>query len=92
MGMPRKPVGRPSSKKNTFGPKLKVLRLAAGLTLRDVVAKLGVRGWEISETNLGHIEAQRRTLTDIELLALLKVLKARLSDLERMRESVQGLR
>jgi len=81
--MPRKPVGKPSSKKNTFGPKLKALRLAQGLTLGEVVAKLGVRGWEITETNLGHIEAQRRSLTDTELLALLKVLKASLSDLER---------
>lgn len=81
--MPRKPVGKATNKKNTFGPKIKALRQALGLTLGEVVAKLGVRGWEISETNLGHIEAQRRTLTDTELLALLKVLKARLSDLER---------
>lgn len=81
--MPRKPVGEPSSKKNTFGPKLKELRLAQGLTLGDVVAKLGVRKWEITETNLGHIEAQRRSLTDTELLVLLRVLKSNLSDLER---------
>lgn len=60
-----------------------MLRLAMGLTLGDVVAKLGVRGWEISETNLGHIEAQRRTITDTELLALLRALKASLSDLEK---------
>jgi transcriptional regulator with XRE-family HTH domain len=80
--MPRKPVGPETCKKNTFGPKLKALRLDKGLSLRDVAAKLGVRGWEITETNLGHIEAQRRTLTDTELLALLKVLKATLSELE----------
>lgn len=81
--MPRKPVGKPSSIKNTFGPKLKELRLAQGLTLSQVVAKLGVREWEITETNLGHIEAQRRSLTDTELLTLLKALKSSLSDLER---------
>ncbi|MBE2180286.1 MAG: helix-turn-helix domain-containing protein [Chthoniobacterales bacterium] len=80
--MPRKPVGKETGKKNAFGPKLKALRRAKGLTQAQVAAKLGVQGWELSETNLGHIEAQRRTLTDLELLALLKVLRARLLILE----------
>lgn len=44
--MARKPVGTDTGKKNTFGPKLKALRLDKGLSLREVAAKLGVRGWE----------------------------------------------
>lgn len=78
----RKSITTP--KKNAFGAKLKVLRLARGLTQTEMVARLGTAtpSWELSEGTYGHIENGRRMISDLELLAILKILKAKLHDLE----------
>jgi hypothetical protein len=68
--------------KNVFGKKLRALRVTKNMTVRDTAAKIQARGWDLSETSLGHIEAGRRTLTDQELMLILRVVGARLSDLE----------
>jgi len=70
------------NKKNVFGPQLAKLREGEGLTLDALSAILQRRGWDISIAGLGHIESQRRSLTDAELLELLAVLKGKLTDLE----------
>jgi transcriptional regulator with XRE-family HTH domain len=79
-------AGRKSARhgdsKNSFGKKLKELRLAAGISLRDFAAKLETLGWEVSEGTWAHVEAGRRILSDTELLLALRVLRKKLSDLE----------
>ncbi len=66
-----------------FGPALKKLRQDKGLTMAKVALKSQLsKKWDLDETSLGHLEAGRRTITDAELLFLLKIYGARLSDLE----------
>lgn len=77
---PRKTV--PGRKLNIFGGRLRELRLARGLTVRATAAKLQAKGWDLTETALGHIEAGRRSITDAELVILLRLFGAKLSDLE----------
>lgn len=67
---------------NTFGRRLKALRLGEKISLRDFVARLGAAGWEVSEGTWGHVEAGRRILSDTELMLALRVLRKRLHDLE----------
>lgn len=69
-------------RKNLFGAKLKAFRLAQGIALRDMAARLEAKGWEVSEGTWGHVEAGRRLLTDIELALALKVLRRKFSDLD----------
>ena len=67
-----------------FGPVLKKMRQSKGLTIAKVSLKAQLsQKWDLDETSLGHLEAGRRTVTDAELLFLLKIYGARLSDLER---------
>lgn len=67
---------------NTFGRRLKALRLEQGIALRDFVARLGAAGWEVSEGTWAHVEAGRRILSDTELMMALRVLRRKLQDLE----------
>lgn len=80
----RNTVALPADAKNIFGPKLKALRLSAGLSIKDAAAQLqtGRPVWNLSETGLQHLESRRRAITDAELLTLLKLYSAKLSDLE----------
>lgn len=67
---------------NSLGGKIRELRRARKLTLKDLAAKLETRGWEISDKVLGHIENGRRIITDTELLLILRVLGRNWRDLE----------
>jgi len=80
---PRKTIVLPHGKRNVFGPVLKNLRQRKGLTISRVALQAQIsKEWDLDETSLGHIEAGRRTITDAELLFLLQIYEARLSDLE----------
>lgn len=70
-------------KKNIFGKKIREIRLARGISSTDVVARLEVRGWAISRETFSYIESGQRVLADAELVLILKVLGARLSDLDQ---------
>jgi transcriptional regulator with XRE-family HTH domain len=65
--------------KNIFGPQLKKLRLASGVTATDMIARLGVLGWEIGHSTFSTLESGNRILADTELFLILQVLKADLS-------------
>jgi hypothetical protein len=69
-------------KLNIFGKRLREIRLARGISSTDVVAKLQVKGWAISRETFSYIEGGQRVLADAELVLILKVLDAKLSDLE----------
>jgi transcriptional regulator with XRE-family HTH domain len=74
----------PKSKKlNLFGPKLKALRIAKGLTAVQVIARLGARGWDIGASTYSALESGDRIIADTELMLICKVLGVTLSDLER---------
>lgn len=81
---PRKTILLPQGKRNLFGPVLKKMRKSKGLTIAKVALKAQLsQKWDLDETSLGHLEAGRRTITDAELVFLLKMYGGKLSDLEK---------
>ncbi len=75
-----KPV---TGKLNIFGAKIRRLREAAGLRQNELTHRLQRAGWDVDPGTTNRIETGARTLTDIELMLILRVLGKRLSDLER---------
>ncbi len=74
-------VSPKSPTKNIFGPQLKKLRTAKGVAATEVIAQLGVLGWEVGHSTFSTLEAGDRILADTELALILQVLKANLTDL-----------
>jgi transcriptional regulator with XRE-family HTH domain len=72
-----------------FGAQLKKLRLARGITATKVIAQLGILGWEVGHSTYSNLEAGHRLLADTELMLILRVLKADLSDLRVPKIKVQ---
>jgi len=69
-------------RKNVFGVQLRAMRKARGLKAVDVVARLGVLGWDVPPSSYAQIESGQRILGDYELLLILHVLDATLPDLK----------
>lgn len=69
-------------RKNVFGLQLRQLRTGLGLTAVEVVARLGVLGWDVPTSSYSQIESGQRILGDVELLLILHVLGASMTDLK----------
>lgn len=52
------------------------------MTAAELVRRLQRAGWDVSQQVYSHLESGNRLLTDRELLLILKLLGARLSDLK----------
>lgn len=71
-------------KLNALGPRIAQLREEAGLSQAQVVERLQLMKpvpWDCSVVVYCTIERQQRSMTDIELLAILKVLGKGIKDL-----------
>jgi len=78
----RKGAPIPGGKLNLFGGQLREIRKARNLASGDVVASLQRKGWSIGRETFSYIESGQRVLADAELVLILEVLGAKLSDLE----------
>ena len=80
--------------RNIVGPVVRHLRAAQGLTQPMLVAKLNVRGWDISRETFAKIESQIRWVADFELLWLADALGVEAAELLRRAkiESAKPLR
>lgn len=77
LGMGRR-LGAEAGKRNAVGDRVRERRVALGLTVDQVHGQLAdvTKGqWNPSRQQIQHIEARRRTVTDLEVLALAVVLK-----------------
>ncbi len=82
--MARRTSPKPADGKlNLFGSKIRQLREAADLRQNDLTNRLQRAGWDVDPGTTNRIETGARTLTDLELMLILKVLGKRLSDLEK---------
>jgi transcriptional regulator with XRE-family HTH domain len=71
-----------NGRRNALGSRLATLRKAAGLSQSALVERLQLKAdWDCDKAVLASIENGRRSLTDLELLAILKVLKLCWADL-----------
>lgn len=84
--MPRRTSPPPANGKlNQLGNELRNLREADRMRQTELAVKLQKAGWDIELATLNRIESGVRTLTDVELMLILKVLGKRLGDLDRAR-------
>ncbi len=70
-------LGTQAGQRNVVGERVRERRLAMGLTVDQVHARLveKTRGeWNPSRQQVQHIEARRRAVTDLEVIALAAVL------------------
>ncbi len=66
---------------NVVGPQVRKLRNQRGWTQPKMVAKCQLAGWDLSRESLAKIESQLRTVPDIEVLKLGKILGVHFSAL-----------
>ncbi len=65
-----KPRKAPLGNKNIVGAHVACLRKNAGLSQRELAAKLQCRGVDICESSLSRLEGQTRRVQDYELAAI----------------------
>lgn len=58
------------SPRNIVGPVVRKLRQEKGLTQAQLVAKLNIRGWDVSRDIIARIEGQVRWVADFEISKL----------------------
>ncbi|MCH7225060.1 helix-turn-helix domain-containing protein [Haloferula sp. A504] len=74
--MPEQP-----SPRNLVGPRVRTLRVQAGLSQETLAAKLQLAGWDLSRGGLSKVEARLRRVSDAELWILKGVLGCEIGDL-----------
>jgi transcriptional regulator with XRE-family HTH domain len=79
--MARRTSSRRTDILNVLGPKIRTCREGKIWSQADLASRLQRAGWDIDPATLNRIEKQRRTLTDIELLLIARVLKVRFDQL-----------
>jgi len=67
---------------NALGGKLRRLREEFGISQAELCRRLQRSGWDCDTLVMSRIERGVRSLTDSEMLAILRVLKRKLRDLE----------
>ena len=74
--------------RNIIGPVVRQLREQQNLTQSMLVAKLNLKGWDISRETLAKLEAQIRWIADFEIIPLAKSLGLEPSEL--LRRAIQA--
>ena len=69
--------------KNIIGEKVAKERKNKGMSQKDFLAKLQIKGIELSTSGLSKLEGQLRLVTDKELVAIAAALKVSTDDLLR---------
>lgn len=69
--------------KNIIGEKVAKERKSKGMSQKDFLAKLQIKGIELSASGLSKLEGQLRLVTDKELVAIAAALKVSTDDLLR---------
>jgi len=67
---------------NALGGRLRCLREEFGISQAELCRRLQRAGWDCDTLVMSRIERGVRTLTDLEILAILQILKKQLRDLE----------
>ncbi len=74
--------------RNIIGPVVRQIREQQNLTQAMLVAKLNLKGWDISRETLAKLEAQIRWIADFEIIPLAKGLG--LEPTELLRRAIQA--
>ena len=69
--------------KNVVGPKIREARYSSGrkVTQQELAARLQALGMDIDRTAISKIEADKRPVTDLEIVAIAKALGVKITEL-----------
>lgn len=70
-----------NSKQNIVGPRIKAIRQERGLTQKALSERLETLAVYVCRGSVSRIEEQKRTITDIELAGIAKILQVDISEL-----------
>ena len=76
-----KPRKIPYGDKNICGKRIETLRKEQGMKQNELISKMQLMGVDINPSSLSKLEGQRRIATDLELLAISRILKVTADDL-----------
>lgn len=76
-----KPRRIPYGDKNISGMKIETLRKERGIKQSELILKMQLMGVDINPSSLSKLEGQRRIATDMELLAISRILKVTVDEL-----------
>ncbi|WP_457789611.1 helix-turn-helix domain-containing protein [Anaeromassilibacillus sp. SJQ-5] len=76
--------------RNVVGRRVTEARIAMGLTQNELMARLQIRGIDISASSVSLLEGQRRPVFDYELAALADILKVDVNWLLGRQEETYG--
>lgn len=88
-----KPCG-PSGRKNLIADKLKALRAERHISQRKLADEFQLQGLDIDKNVITRIETQQRFVTDIEILAIMKIFQISFEELVELgykKGAVQGM-
>ena len=66
---------------NVVGPHVRKFRIQRGWSQPKMVTRCQLSGWDLSRESLAKIESRLRSVTDLEILKLGKILEVHLSAL-----------
>lgn len=66
---------QPLGNRNLIGARVEAARKALGMKQKDLLAQLQVNGIDMSASGLSKLEGQLRYVTDMELVALARILE-----------------
>lgn len=81
------PIRKHVGTENLIGQRVVALRIRQGVNQKTLLARLQVRGIDLSQSALSDIEGQRRKVSDRELLALADSLGVSLEALFALEET-----
>lgn len=76
--------------RNVVGRRVTEARIAMGLTQNELMARMQIRGIDISASSVSLLEGQRRPVLDYELAALADILKVDVNWLLGRQEEKHG--
>ena len=76
-----KPRRIPYGDKNISGMRIEQLRKERGIKQTELISKMQLMGVDINPSSLSKLEGQRRIATDLELLAISRILKVTVDEL-----------
>ena len=66
---------------NLVGARVEEIRKKKGIKKKDLLVKLQINGIDMNASGLSKLEGQKRLVTDIELVALSKILNVSIEEL-----------
>ncbi len=66
---------------NLVGAKVEEIRKRKGMKQKDLLVKLQINGIDMNASGLSKLEGQKRLVTDVELVALSKILNVSIEEL-----------